>query len=69
MFCYNYAYVCTCIEPHFVFRGLMGQAGRKCILVLYIYNYIYIYIYISDMAKHESKKQVYKSDIAPCGQI
>ena len=30
--------------------------------------YIYIYIY-PDMAKHQSKPQVYKSDIAPCGQI
>ena len=33
----------------------------------YIY-YIYTYIY-PDMAKHQSKPQVYKSDIAPCGQI
>ena len=34
---------------------------------MYIYI-IYIYIY-PDTAKHQSKPQVYKSDIAPCGQI
>ena len=40
-----------------------------------IYNYVYninyiLYIYIyPDTAKHQSKPQVYKSDIAPCGQI
>ena len=31
-------------------------------------NNIYIYIYIYP-AKHQSKPQVYKSDIVPCGQI
>ena len=33
-------------------------------------TYISLYksIYL-DMAKHQSKPQVYKSDIAPCGQI
>ena len=37
---------------------------------LYTHIYIYIYNYIyPDMAKHQSKPQVYKSDIAPCGQI
>ena len=35
---------------------------------IYIYTCVYIYIY-PDMAKHQSKPQVYKSDIAPCGQI
>ena len=30
--------------------------------------YIYIYIY-PDTAKHQSKPQVYKSDIESCGQI
>ena len=33
MLCYNYDYVYTCIEAHFVFRSLMGQAGRKCVLM------------------------------------
>ena len=33
-------------------------------------HYIYIYIYVyPDTVKHQSKPQVYKSDIAPCGQI
>ena len=36
MFSYNYAYVCACIEHHFVFKGLMGQACGKCILILQI---------------------------------
>ena len=26
--------VCECIEAHFILRGLMGQAGRQCVLVL-----------------------------------
>ena len=33
-----------------------------------VFLYIYIYIY-PNTAKHQSKPQVYKSDIAPCGQI
>ena len=37
-----------------------------CIYICVIYIYIYIYL---DTAKHQSKPQVYKSDIAPCGQI
>ena len=45
-------------EPH-----TYQVAGK---FALYIYIYIYIY---PDMAKHQSKPQVYKSDIAPCGQI
>ena len=33
-----------------------------------MYMYMHMYIY-PDTAKHQSKPQVYKSDIAPCGQI
>ena len=38
------------------------------IYIIYIHVYIcYIYIYVyPDMAKHQSKPRVYKSDIAPC---
>ena len=43
------------------------------IYYIYVYIYIYIiYIYICiypDITKHQSKPQVYKSDIAPCVQI
>ena len=36
---------------------------------MYIYiMYVCICIY-PDTVKHQSKPQVYKSDIAPCGQI
>ena len=48
---------------------------QTCIIIIYnIYIYIYIYIYIDiyiypDTVKHQSKSQVYKADIAPCGQI
>ena len=34
----------------------------------FLYNVLYILIY-PNTVKHQSKPQVYKSDIAPCGQI
>ena len=42
-----------------------------CMYVCMYIDYIRIYVgYIyPDTAKHQSKPQVYKSDIAPCGQI
>ena len=53
---------------------LCMQFKWSCGVFIYIYIYIIIYIYIhiyiySDMVKHQSKPQVYKSDITPCGQI
>ena len=44
----------------------LSEALKGGFIMTYIYIYIYIY---PDMAKHQSKPQVYKSDIAPCGQI
>ena len=50
--------------------NLNGKGVLFVCLSVYVYIYIYIYVYIyPDTAKHQSKPQVYKSDIAPCGQI
>ena len=39
-----------------------------CNTNLHIYS-VYKYTIYPDTAKHQSKPQVYISDIAPCGQI
>ena len=36
MSCYNYRLVYACIEAYFILRGLMSQAGRKCVPMLQI---------------------------------
>ena len=50
-------------------KGYFLFIELACVIV-YVYIYIYIillYIYIyTDTVKHQSKPQVYKSDIPPC---
>ena len=62
-----------CMQPLFEWYTILNYTVKqfyivkqfhKCCIILHVYIYIYIYIYIyPDTAKHQSKPQVYKSDI------
>ena len=55
-FTYMHTYTHTCTYIH----TYIHTYYRSGIYIIYMYP---------DMWKHQNKPQVYKSDIAPCGQI
>ena len=58
----SYTLIISVFKMEFNYYALHQQG-------IYMYTVgMYMYIY-PDTAKHQSKPQVYKSDIAPCGQI